>query len=104
MLTFYYNFVLFGFYYSYQCLDFWLSILTHNKCLMDKYYNDDSFLRSKVVADRKLHTEMVQAIQPISLFTWDIDYKSMLSACTQSTDRGKPLLMILAGVRFYYNV
>lgn len=57
-----------------------------------------------MVADRKLHTEMVQAIQPISLFTWDIDYKSMLSACTQSTDRGKSLLMILAGVRFYYNV
>ncbi|XP_067941407.1 uncharacterized protein [Watersipora subatra] len=68
---------------NFQCLDFWLSILTHNPQLMDKYYNEDSYLRSKVVADRKLYTEMIQALQELSLFTWDVDYKNMITACAQ---------------------
>ena len=35
------------------------------------------------MADRKLYTEMVQALQHLTLFTWDVDYKNMISACTQ---------------------
>lgn len=58
----------------------------HNKQLMDKYYHEDSFLRSKVIADKKLQTEVVQALQPLSLHSWDIDYQNMLTACVRSVE------------------